>query len=174
MVSIVTTTGYVTADYEKWPFYVQYMLLFLMFVGGCAGSTGGGIKNLRIMLLLRHVKNELRRLLHPSAVLHVRTAGQVVERDVIGSVTAFFILYIGLFAVAALFMSALGVDVLTSIASVAATIGNIGPGLGTVGPAENYAHIPLAGKWVLSFCMLLGRLEIYTVMILFLPETWRR
>jgi trk system potassium uptake protein TrkH len=174
VVSIVTTTGYVTADYEKWPFYVQYMLLFLMFVGGCAGSTGGGIKNLRIMLLLRHVKNELRRLLHPSAVLHVRTAGQVVERDVIGSVTAFFILYIGLFAVAALFMSALGVDVLTSIASVAATIGNIGPGLGTVGPAENYAHIPLAGKWVLSFCMLLGRLEIYTVMILFLPETWRR
>jgi trk system potassium uptake protein TrkH len=104
----------------------------------------------------------------------VRTAGQVVERDVIGSVTAFFILYIGIFAVAALLMSALGVDVLTSIASVAATIGNIGPGLGTVGPAENYAHIPLAGKWVLSFCMLLGRLEIYTVMILFLPETWRR
>jgi len=174
VVSIVTTTGYVTADYEKWPFYVQYMLLFLMFVGGCAGSTGGGIKNLRIMLLLRHVRNELKRLLHPSAVFHVRMGGQVVERDVLGSVTGFFILYISIFAVAALVMSALGVDVLTAIASVAATIGNIGPGLGTVGPAENYAHIPLMGKWVLSFCMLLGRLEVYTVMILFLPETWRK
>ena len=174
VVSIVTTTGYVTADYEKWPFYVQYMLLFLMFVGGCAGSTGGGIKNLRIMLLLRHVRNELKRLLHPSAILHVRTGGQVVERDVLGSITAFFILYITLFAIAALVMSALGVDVLTSIASVAATIGNIGPGLGTVGPAENYAHIPLLGKWVLSFCMLLGRLEIYTVLILFMPEAWKK
>lgn len=174
VVSIVTTTGYVTADYEKWPFYIQYLLLFLMFVGGCAGSTGGGMKNIRIMLLVRQVKSELQRLLHPKAIIPIRVGKKAISSDVMSSVTAFFILYMGLFAVAALIMTALGVDVLTAIASVAATIGNIGPGLGTVGPAENYAHIPILGKWVLSLCMLLGRLEIYTVMILFLPAAWRR
>lgn len=174
VVSILTTTGYVTADYEYWPFYVQYLLLFLMFVGACAGSTGGGIKNLRIMLLAKHTGAELRRILHPRAVISVRMGGKVVESGVTGAVTSFFILYIGLFALATLVMAGLGLDVLTAIASVAATIGNIGPGLGTVGPAENYAHIPQAGKWVLSFCMLLGRLEIYTVLMLLVPGTWRR
>jgi trk system potassium uptake protein TrkH len=174
VVSIITTTGYVTADYENWPFYVQYLLLFLMFVGGCAGSTGGGMKNIRIMLLAKQVKGELNRLLHPKAVIPIRVGKKAISADVTGSVTAFFVLYMGIFALAGLIMSALGVDVLTAIASVAATIGNIGPGLGTVGPAENYAHIPIAGKWVLSLCMLLGRLEIYTVMILFLPAAWRR
>ncbi|HPD97884.1 MAG TPA: potassium transporter TrkG, partial [Synergistales bacterium] len=108
------------------------------------------------------------------ATVPVRVGGRVVEREIISSVTAFFVMYIGLFALAAMAMSALGLDVLTAIASVAATIGNIGPGLGTVGPTENYAHIPAAGKWVLSFCMLLGRLEIYTVMMIFVPGTWRR
>ncbi|HRV72190.1 MAG TPA: potassium transporter TrkG [Thermovirgaceae bacterium] len=174
VISILTTTGYVTADYEKWPFFIQYLLLFLMFVGGCAGSTGGGIKNMRIMVMSRHVGAELQRLLHPRATVPVRVGGRVVEREIISSVTAFFVMYIGLFALAAMAMSALGLDVLTAIASVAATIGNIGPGLGTVGPTENYAHIPAAGKWVLSFCMLLGRLEIYTVMMIFVPGTWRR
>lgn len=174
VVSILTTTGYVTADYELWPFFIQYLLLFLMFVGGCAGSTGGGIKNMRIMVLMKHVGAELKRLLHPKAIFTVRIGGRVLEREVISSVTAFFVMYIGLFALAALAMSALGLDVLSSIASVAATIGNIGPGLGSVGPADNYAHIPVAGKWILSFCMLLGRLEIYTVMMIFVPGTWRR
>jgi trk system potassium uptake protein TrkH len=174
VVSITTTTGYVTADYEKWPFYIQYLLLFLMFVGGCAGSTGGGMKNVRIMLLVKLVKTELHRLLHPKAIIPIRLGKKAINFDVMGSVTAFFVLYIGLFAIAALAMAALGVDVLTAIASVAATIGNIGPGLGTVGPTENYAHIPFLGKWILCLCMLLGRLEIYTVMILFLPTAWRR
>lgn len=174
VVSILTTTGFVTADYEQWPYFIQYLLLFLMFVGACAGSTGGGIKNMRIMILIRHVKAELDRLLHPKAIIPVRVGGRVLEREIISSVTAFFVMYIGLFALAALAMTALGLDLLTAIASVAATIGNIGPGLGTVGPAENYAHIPVTGKWILSFCMLLGRLEIYTVMMLFVPGTWRR
>jgi len=174
VVSILTTTGYVTADYEKWPFYIQYLLLFLMFLGGCAGSTGGGMKNIRVMLLVKQVKGELHRLLHPRGVIPIRVGKKAISADVMGSVTAFFVLYMGLFALAALIMAALGVDVLTAIASVAATIGNIGPGLGSVGPAENYAHIPITGKWVLSLCILLGRFEIYTVMILFLPATWRR
>ncbi len=174
VISIVTTTGFVTDNYELWPGFIQYLLLFLMFVGGCAGSTGGGIKNMRIMVLIRHVSAELHRLLHPRAIFTVRIGGRVLEREVISSVTAFFVMYIGLFALAALAMAALGLDVLTAIASVAATIGNIGPGLGTVGPSDNYAHIPIAGKWILSFCMLLGRLEIYTVMMIFVPGTWRR
>lgn len=174
VVSIVTTTGFVTADFGLWPNFLQYLLLLLMFVGGCAGSTVGGIKNMRIMVLVKHVKAELQRLLHPRAIFTVRIGGKVLEREVISSVTAFFVMYIGLFALAAMAMSALGLDVLTAIASAAAAIGNIGPALGSVGPSSNYAHVPAAGKWILSFCMLLGRLEIYTVMMLFLPGTWRR
>ena len=174
VVSIVTTTGFVTADFGLWPNFLQYLLLLLMFVGGCAGSTVGGIKNMRIMVLVKHVKAELQRLLHPRAIFTVRIGGKVLEREVISSVTAFFVMYIGLFALAAMAMAALGLDVLTAIASAAAAIGNIGPALGSVGPSSNYAHVPAAGKWILSFCMLLGRLEIYTVMMLFLPGTWRR
>jgi trk system potassium uptake protein TrkH len=174
VVSIVTTTGFVTADFGLWPNFLQYLLLLLMFVGGCAGSTVGGIKSMRIMVLVKHVKAELQRLLHPRAIFTVRIGGKVLEREVISSVTAFFVMYIGLFALAALAMAALGLDVQTAIASAAAAIGNIGPALGSVGPSSNYAHIPAAGKWILSFCMLLGRLEIYTVMMLFLPGTWRR
>lgn len=174
VVSIVTTTGFVTADFGLWPNFLQYLLLLLMFVGGCAGSTGGGIKSMRIMVLVKHVKAELQRLLHPRAIFTVRIGGKVLEREVISSVTAFFVMYIGLFALAAMAMAALGLDVLTAIASAATAIGNIGPALGSVGPSSNYAHVPAAGKWILSFCMLLGRLEIYTVMMLFLPGTWRR
>lgn len=174
VVSIVTTTGFVTADFGLWPNFLQYLLLLLMFVGGCAGSTVGGIKSMRIMVLVKHVKAELQRLLHPRAIFTVRIGGKVLEREVISSVTAFFVMYIGLFALAAMAMAALGLDVLTAIASAATAIGNIGPALGSVGPSSNYAHVPAAGKWILSFCMLLGRLEIYTVMMLFLPGTWRR
>lgn len=174
VVSITTTTGYVTADYERWPYYAQYLLLALMFIGGCAGSTGGGIKNLRIMVLIRHVKAELYRLLHPRSIVQVKIGGSVVGKDVLESVTAFFILYIGLFAVFTLVMAGLGMDVVSSISSVAATLGNIGPGLGIVGPTKNYYFVPAFGKWVLSLCMLLGRLEIYTVVMLMVPGTWRR
>ncbi len=172
VVSIITTTGYVTADYELWPFYTQVLLLLLMFIGACAGSTGGGMKNLRIMFLIRHVKAELLRLLHPKSMVHIRVAGNVVNRDIVASVTSFFILYIGIFAIGALVMAGFGLDVVSSIASVAATLGNIGPGLGIVGPVNNYASIPVAGKWVLCLFMLLGRLEIYTVVMLLLPGTW--
>ena len=174
VVSIVTTTGFVTADFGLWPNFLQFLLLLLMFAGGCAGSTVGGIKSMRIMVLGKHVKTELQRLLHPKAIFSVRVGGRVLESEVISSVTAFFVMYIGLFALAALVMAALGLDVLSAIASAAAAIGNIGPALGSVGPSSNYAHVPAAGKWVLSFCMLLGRLEIYTVMMLFLPGTWKR
>ncbi|MGD9822298.1 MAG: TrkH family potassium uptake protein [Aminobacteriaceae bacterium] len=174
VVSIITTTGYVTADYELWPAYTQFLLFLLMFVGACAGSTGGGMKNLRIMVLARHVRAELSSILHPRAVVQVRVGGKVAGKDIIASVTSFFILYIALFTGGTLFMAALDLDIVTAMSSVAATLGNIGPGLGGVGPMRNYADIPQTGKWVLSFLMLMGRLELYTVVLLFVPETWRR
>lgn len=174
VVSIITTTGFVTADYELWPVFTQLLLLILMFIGGCAGSTGGGIKNLRIMVLVRHAYAELFRLLHPKAIVHTKVAGRTISKEIVGSITAFFLLYIGIFTLASLVMTALGLDIVSAISSVAATLGNIGPGLALVGPTKNYALIPNIGKWVLSFCMLLGRLELYTVLILFVPATWKR
>ncbi len=174
VVSIITTTGYVTADYELWPMYTQFLLFLLMFVGACAGSTGGGMKNLRIMVLARHVRAELSTILHPKAIVHVRVGGRVVGRDIIASVTSFFILYITIFTAGTLFMTALDLDLVTAMASVAATLGNIGPGLGGVGPMQNYAAVPDAGKWMLSLFMMMGRLELYTVVLLLVPETWKR
>lgn len=174
VVSIITTTGYVTADYDLWPSCTQFLLLVLMFVGACAGSTGGGIKNLRLMVLARHVRTELSSILHPKAVVQVRVGGKVAGKDIIASVTSFFILYIAIFTGGTLFMAALDLDIVTAASSVAATLGNIGPGLGGVGPMHNYAEIPQIGKWMLSLFMLMGRLELYTVVLLFVPETWKR
>jgi trk system potassium uptake protein TrkH len=174
VVSIVTTTGYVTADYELWPAMSQIILLLCMFLGASAGSTGGGMKCLRVMLYLKFCYKELFSLIHPRSVKHIKIAGRPVSEDVIRSVLGFMGLYVGLFAFSSVLISSMGVDFITSIASVAATIGNIGPGLGMVGPVDNYAQMPYLGKWVLIWCMLLGRLEIYTVIILFVPEFWRK
>jgi trk system potassium uptake protein TrkH len=172
--SIITTTGYVTADYETWPPLSQNILLFCMFLGASAGSTGGGMKCLRIMLLLKHSYKQLFSLIHPRAVTQVKLGGRPVSDEVLHSIWGYFMLYLGLFILCSFLLAAMGVDVVTSFAAVAASIGNIGPGLGLVGPTDNYAHIPVLGKWLLILCMLLGRLEIYTVLILFVPEFWRK
>ncbi len=174
VVSIVTTTGYATADYEKWPAMSQLIIFFCMFLGASAGSTGGGMKILRIMLCFKFCYKELFSLIHPHAVSHVKIGGQPVPNDVIRSVFGFLALYIILFAVCTILMGGLGVDFTTSIGAVASCIGNIGPGFGLVGPVENYAQIPYLGKWLLIWCMLLGRLEIYTVIILLVPEFYRK
>jgi len=174
VVSIITTTGYITADYEKWPAMSQLILLLCMFFGASAGSTGGGMKCLRVMLCFKFCYKELFSLIHPHAVKHVKIAGQSVSEDVMRSVVGFLALYIGLFALGSVLLAGLGVDFVTSFAAVAAAIGNIGPGFGLVGPIDNYANIPYLGKWLLIWCMLLGRLEIYTVIILLVPEFWRK
>ena len=174
VVSIVTTTGYATADYELWPAMSQLILLFCMFLGASAGSTGGGMKCLRVMLYLKYCYKELFSLIHPHAVKHIKIGGQLVSEDVMRSILGFMGLYIGLFVFSSVLIASMGVDFITSVASVAATIGNIGPGLGMVGPVDNYAQMPYLGKWVLIWCMLLGRLEIYTVIILLVPEFWRK
>jgi trk system potassium uptake protein TrkH len=172
--SIVTTTGYATADYELWPGMSQLILLVCMFLGASAGSTGGGMKCLRILVAFKYCYRELFMLVHPHAVSRIKIGGKAVSEDVARSVLGFLALYIGLFAVSTLLLAATGVDFTTAIGAVAATIGNIGPGFGTVGPAENFAHIPYLGKWILIWCMLLGRLEIFTVIILFVPEFYRK
>jgi trk system potassium uptake protein TrkH len=174
VVSIVTTTGYATADYELWPTMSQLILLLCMFLGASAGSTGGGMKCLRVMLYLKYCYKELFLLIHPHAVKPIKLGGQTIPEDVIRSVLGFMGLYVGLFVFSSVLMASMGVDFITAVASVAATIGNIGPGLGTVGPVDNFANIPYWGKWVLIWCMLLGRLEIYTVIILIVPEFWRK
>jgi len=174
VVSIVTTTGYVTADYEKWPAMSQLILLLCMFLGASAGSTGGGMKCLRIMLCFKFCYKELFSLVHPHAVSHIKIGGKPVPDDVMRSVLGFLALYMGLFALSSVLLAGLGVDFTTAFAAVAATIGNVGPGFGMVGPVENYAQIPVLGKWLLIWCMLLGRLEIFTVIILMVPEFWRK
>jgi len=174
VVSIVTTTGYATADYELWPTMSQLILLLCMFLGASAGSTGGGMKCLRVMLYLKYCYKELFSLIHPHAVKPIKLGGRTIPEDVVRSVLGFMGLYVGLFAFSSVLMAGMGLDFTTAITSVAAAIGNIGPGLGTVGPVDNYAHIPYLGKWVLLGCMLLGRLEIYTVIILVVPEFWRK
>lgn len=172
--SIITTTGFVTADYEKWHPLPQLILAFCMFLGACAGSTGGGIKCMRVMLMLKDTYLELLRLIHPRAVLHVKMGRRIVPDEVMKGIWGFFMIYLGFFIVASFLLSAMGVDLVSACSAVAATLGNIGPGLGSVGPADNFAHLPALGKWLLSLCMLLGRLEIYTMVVLLVPEFWRK
>ena len=174
VVSILTTTGYATADYEQWPAFSQLILLLCMFIGASAGSTGGGMKCLRVMLYLKYCYRELFSLIHPHSVTQIKIQGKPVPEDVMRSVLGFMGLYVGLFALSTVLLAWLGVDLVTSFAAVAATLGNIGPGLGMVGPMDNFAQIPYLGKWLLVWCMLLGRLEIYTVIILLVPEFWRK
>jgi trk system potassium uptake protein TrkH len=172
--SIITTTGFVTADYSEWPAFSKIILLMCMFLGAMAGSTGGAIKIMRVILLVKHGYREIFSLIHPHAVRSIKLGGKPVPPEVLSSIWGFFILYVGLFIVAVILMSSLGLDTMTSFASVAATIGNVGPGFGLVGPVSNYLSVPDIGKWVLIFCMILGRLEIYTVIILLVPAYWQK
>ncbi|MCD6584830.1 MAG: TrkH family potassium uptake protein [Desulfobacteraceae bacterium] len=174
VISIITTTGFATADYNQWPAMSKLIILLCMFVGASAGSTGGGMKCMRIMCCFKYCYKELFSLLHPHAVTTVKIGGKTVSDDVIRSILGFLALYVGIFALCSVLLAGMGVDLVTSISAVAASIGNIGPGFNLVGPVGNYAEIPAMGKWLLVWCMLLGRLEIYTVIIFLVPEFWRK
>jgi len=174
VVSILTTTGFGTEDYEKWSSLAVYLLLCLMFIGGCAGSTGGGMKQMRLLILIRHAINELRKLLHPRAVYAIRFNHGPVSQDIVTNILGFFLLMMIVTVFSTFAMTMVGLDLVSAFGSVAATLNNIGPGAGSVGPTDNFGHIPAVGKWVLVFCMLVGRLELYTVLVLFTPEFWRR
>jgi trk system potassium uptake protein TrkH len=174
VVSMVTSTGFGTADYEQWSSVSQFVLLLLMFIGGCAGSTSGGMKNVRLLLLAKHSVNEIRKLLHPRAVYVIRYNGIPVAQDIITNTLGFFLLLMLITVTATFILTALGLDLVSAVGSVGATFNNVGPGLGSVGPTDNFANVPDPGKWVLILCMLLGRLELYTVLVLLIPDFWRR
>lgn len=174
VVSIITTTGFVSADYLLWPHHTWIIILLLMFIGGSAGSTGGGIKVVRIVLLMKNSMLELKRLIHPQALIPVRLNGRAIPQGIIFNILAFFLIYLIVFAIGSLTLSIIGLDFESSVGAVASCLGNIGPGFGTVGPMLNYGLVPDAGKWLLSFLMLLGRLELFTVLILFSAAFWNK
>jgi trk system potassium uptake protein TrkH len=174
VVSLVTTTGYVTSDYENWASFSRMIFFILLFIGGCAGSTGGGIKVIRHFVLFKNGLLELKRLVHPRAVIPVRVNGKAVSSEIIANVQAFFIFYILIFIFGSVVLSMTGLDFITSLGAVATCLGNVGPGIGTVGPVSNFAHLPDLVKWFLSFLMLLGRLELFTVLIIFSPAFWKK
>lgn len=172
--SIMTTTGYATADFELWPPMAQCILLVCMIIGGSVGSTGGGVKCMRIMALLKQSYCELLRLIHPRAVIQVKIGRQVVPPEVMSGVLGFMTLYLLLLILSVIVVAGTGADLTTSITSVIACIGNVGPGLGAVGPMDNYFGMPTFAKWILSIDMLMGRLEIYTVLVLLVPRFYRK
>ncbi|MBU5293638.1 TrkH family potassium uptake protein [Anaerosalibacter bizertensis] len=171
--SIITTTGYATTDFDKWPTFSKSILFLLMFVGGCAGSTGGGIKNIRILVLFKLVKREFSKILHPRAVIPIKTNGEIVSNETVAGITSFFALYIFIFVLGTVLISLEGMDLVSSSSAVASALGNIGPGFGIVGPVETFSSISSMGKLLLSLFMLLGRLELFTIIALILPKTWR-
>jgi trk system potassium uptake protein TrkH len=172
--AVLTGTGFSTDNFDAYPAFSKMLLVCLMFVGGCAGSTAGGMKIARIMVVFKVAYQETYRVFRPQARMSVRISGSVVNEEVVRSILVFFASFILLFALGAIFMSALGLDLITAATSVAACLGNIGPGLARVGAIENYAHIPSVGKVFLAFCMMLGRLELGTLLVLLVPDFWRR
>ncbi len=173
-VSIVTTTGYGSADYELWLPVAKFILLSLMFIGGMGGSTGGGMKVVRVMLILKYIAMETRRLLHTRAIIPMQIGGKHVSSDIVRNTLGFFLFYIFIFALTTVLLTMMNVDLISSIGASASALGNIGPALGSFGPSDNYALLHPLGKWLLSFCMLLGRLEIFTVMVFFSRSFWRK
>jgi trk system potassium uptake protein TrkH len=173
VISIVTCTGYATSDYLLWPQFAWVLIFFAMFLGGSTGSTAGGIKMVRHLIVFKSIKNLFRQLIHPHAIIPVRVNNKILTNELNNSALSFVVLYFITFLFGTLFMLALGLDVLTASSTIATAMAGIGPGIGTVGPSSNFAHIPEIGKVLLTFFMIIGRLEIYTVMVLFTKNFWK-
>lgn len=171
--SIITTTGYATTNYDNWPTFSKGILFVLMFVGGCAGSTGGGMKSIRILVLLKLIKREIMKIFHPRAVVPVKIGQRSLTTDMLNSISSFFILYIVIFVVGTLLISLEGMDLVSSASSVAATLSNIGPGFGVVGPVHTFSQFSEISKLLMCGFMLMGRLELFTVIVLFTTKFWR-
>ena len=172
VVSIATTTGFTTADYSSWPLFLPYMLMYAAIIGACAGSTGGGMKVIRILLIFKQGFREVQRLIHPKAVIPVKLGSNPVPDRVIESVWGFFAVYVMAFMLMLLALLATGLDIITAFSAVGACINNLGPGLASV--AETYGDLPGTAKWILCAAMLLGRLEVFTLLVLFTPMFWKR
>ena len=173
VVTIITSTGFATLDYSIWPAFSKMILFILMFFGGCAGSTSGGIKILRVMIVFKYIKREFYKLIHPNSVISIRIGGQTIPENVVQNVIAFVLLYFLIFAGLSLILLTQDMNIISSTSAVVASLSNIGPGFGSVGPAMNYAGLTTFTKILLSFTMILGRLEIYTVLILITPIFWK-
>ena len=172
-VSILTTTGFSTENFNDWPEMSKTLLFFLFFIGGSAGSTTGGMKIIRSILVFRYLVYEVRKLLHPKGVFNITIGGITIEDDVVRATLGFYLFYVLIFVFTSLVLSATGLDFTTALSASASAIGNIGPGLGSIGPTDNWGHLTDLAKWLTSFCMLLGRLEIFTVVVLFSRSFWR-
>ncbi len=172
VVSIITTTGFATEDFKYWPQFSQLIIILLMFVGGMSASTSGSIKVSRLEVLYKDIMNKFNLLIHPSAVMLVKIGGNTLNYKKVGKVYLFVFLYLFVFIFSGLLLTFDGSSITTSYTAVAATLGNVGPGLGKVGPFDNFAHFSVFSKLVLSFCMLVGRLEIWTILLLFSKHFW--
>lgn len=174
VISIITTTGFATEDYDLWPLFSKTLLFMLLFSGGCAGSTAGGIKLMRTLVVLKECGRQIRLFMQPQAVLKIRMGQQTVQSNIVSGISAFYLCFFMLFIVFTLLMALLTPDLQTAASSVIACMGNVGPGFSAVGPTANFASIPWPGKILLSFAMLLGRLELFTVLVLFSPGFWKK
>ena len=172
--SMSSTTGFSTADFDRWPAYSRFVLLVVMVFGGCAGSTAGGMKQFRVVVALKAVARRIRLLFQPQAVYTVKMNGELVAEPAVSSILAFCILYVAVLVAATAMMCLFVPDMVTALSAVIATTGGVGPGLGMVGPSQNYGGVPAAGQWVLIVCMLAGRLEFYTLLAILFPGFWRR
>ncbi len=174
VVSIITTTGFVTADFTMWNFFATGIFFALFFTGASAGSTSGGIKIVRHIIILKNSFLEFKKTLHPNAIIPVRYDGKAVDQNIVFNILSFFVLYILIFIVSAVVLSFLGLDLLSAFGAAASSLGNIGPAIGSVSPVNNFTHLSIGAKWFCSFLMLIGRLELFTVLILFTPYFWRK
>ena len=174
VISIITTTGFVTADFGQWPAMSQMVLVVLMFLGACAGSTGGGLKVGRMIILVKAAFRELRRAINPNRVKAIKLDGAVIEKDVVITTSTYFVIYMFIIGISALILTIDNFDFTTTVTAVVTCINNVGPGLAAVGPVENFADFSCLSKLVLSANMLIGRLEIFPIMILFMPSTWKK
>jgi len=174
VISVVTTTGFVTADFTMWNYFITGIFFALFFVGGSAGSTSGGVKVVRHIVMLKNSFLEFKKTLHPNAIIPVRYDGKAVNQTIVFNILSFFVIYMLIFILGTVVLTMLGLDITSAFGAAASSLGNIGPAIGTVSPVDNFAHLSVGAKWFCSFLMLIGRLELFTVLILFTPFFWRK
>ncbi|CAM1348868.1 TrkH family potassium uptake protein [Tenacibaculum halocynthiae] len=174
VISVITTTGFVTADFTMWNFFITAIFFSLFFLGGSAGSTSGGVKIVRHIILLKSSFLEFKKSLHPNAIIPVRYDGKAVSQTIVFNILSFFVLYMLIFILGTVILAFLGLDIKSALGACASSLGNIGPAIGSVSPVDNFSHLSVGAKWFCSFLMLIGRLELFTVLILLTPFFWRK
>ncbi|MFD1293539.1 TrkH family potassium uptake protein [Lutibacter holmesii] len=174
VVSVLTTTGFVSADFTMWSSIGTILMFSLFFIGGSAGSTSGGVKIVRHIIIIKNSILEFKKLLHPNAILPVRYDGSGIPQNIAFNILSFFVLYMGIFIVSSVILAVFGLDFISAMGAAASSLGNIGPAVGTVSPVDNFSHLSVPAKWTCSFLMLIGRLELFTVLILFTPFFWKK